>query len=154
MRPNWREAGNDSFYSGWAVHSVENGVTEKRGEWLLQKLVLFSKIFVPDSPFFLCNGNLVQWVSALCPWTNHITSLSLRFLIYLIRNNVNVKELVAQLCPTLCNPMDWIPPGSSVCGILQAKILEWVALLSSRGPSTRGLPRWLRGKESICQCRR
>ena len=27
MRPNWREAGNDSFYSGWAVHSVENGIT-------------------------------------------------------------------------------------------------------------------------------
>ena len=31
-----------------------------------------------------------------------------------------------QLCPTLCDPMDCSPPGSSVCGILQAKILEWV----------------------------
>ena len=34
--------------------------------------------------------------------------------------------LVAQLCPTLCNPMDSSPPGSSVHGILQARILEWV----------------------------
>ena len=34
-----------------------------------------------------------------------------------------VKVLVAQLCPTLCNPMDGSPPGSSVHGILQARIL-------------------------------
>ena len=33
---------------------------------------------------------------------------------------------VAQSCPTLCNPVDCSPPGSSVCGILQARILEWV----------------------------
>ena len=32
-----------------------------------------------------------------------------------------------QSCPTLCNPMDHSPPGSSVHGILQARILEWVA---------------------------
>ena len=36
--------------------------------------------------------------------------------------------LVAQSCPTLCNPMDCRPPGSSVPGILQARILEWVAV--------------------------
>ena len=34
---------------------------------------------------------------------------------------------VTQLCPNLCNPMDSSPPGSSVHGILQARILEWVA---------------------------
>ena len=33
-----------------------------------------------------------------------------------------------QLCPTLCNPIDSSPPGSSVPGILQAGILEWVAI--------------------------
>ena len=43
--------------------------------------------------------------------------------------------LVAQLCPTLCDPMDYSPPGSSVRGILQARILEWVAMPSSRGSS-------------------
>ena len=37
-----------------------------------------------------------------------------------------------QLCPTLCNPMDCNLPGSSVPGILQARILEWVAQLSSK----------------------
>ena len=40
---------------------------------------------------------------------------------------------VAQLCPTLCNPMDCSPPGSLVHGIFQAWILEWVAISFSRG---------------------
>ena len=33
-----------------------------------------------------------------------------------------------QSCPTLCEPLDGSPPGSSVPGILQARILEWVAI--------------------------
>ena len=40
-----------------------------------------------------------------------------------------------QLCLTLCNPMNCSPPGSSVHEILQARILEWVTMLSSRGSS-------------------
>ena len=43
--------------------------------------------------------------------------------------------LVAQSCLTLCDPMDCSPPGSSVHGILQARILEWVAIPFSRGSS-------------------
>ena len=41
--------------------------------------------------------------------------------------------LVIQSCLTLCDPMDCCPPGSSVYGILQAWILKWVAISSSRG---------------------
>ena len=37
--------------------------------------------------------------------------------------------------PTLCNPVECSPPGFSVHGILQARILEWVVMLSSRGSS-------------------
>ena len=40
-----------------------------------------------------------------------------------------------QLCPTLCDPMDCSQPGSSVHGILQARVLERVATPSSRGSS-------------------
>ena len=43
--------------------------------------------------------------------------------------------LVAQSYPTLCNPMDCSLPGSSVHGILQARILEWIAIPLSRGSS-------------------
>ena len=42
---------------------------------------------------------------------------------------------VAQSCLTLCDPMDCSPPGSSVHGIFQAWILEWVAVSFSRGTS-------------------
>ena len=47
-----------------------------------------------------------------------------------------VKSL--QLCLILCDPIDGSPPGSPVPGILQARKLEWVAMLSSRGSSSRG----------------
>ena len=46
--------------------------------------------------------------------------------------------LVIQSCPTLCDFMDCIPPGFSVCGILQARILEWVAIPFSRGSTQPG----------------
>ena len=48
---------------------------------------------------------------------------------------MKVKVLVTQLCPTLCDPLDCSPSVSSVHGILQAKILEWVAIPFSRGSS-------------------
>ena len=48
---------------------------------------------------------------------------------------LNVLCSVAQLCLTLCNPIDGSPPGSSVHGILQARILEWVGISFSRGSS-------------------
>ena len=48
---------------------------------------------------------------------------------------IRVVSKVTQLCLTLCNPMDYSLPGSSVHGIFQARVLEWVAISFSRGPS-------------------
>ena len=45
---------------------------------------------------------------------------------------VKVKVLVAQSCPTLCNLMSYSPPGSSVHGILQSRILEWIVIPFSK----------------------
>ena len=45
---------------------------------------------------------------------------------------------VAQSCQTLCDPMDCSPPGCSVHGIFQARILEWVAISFCRGYSQTG----------------
>ena len=47
----------------------------------------------------------------------------------------NCYSVCAQSCPTLCDPLDCSPPGSSVHGILQARLLEWVAIYFSRGSS-------------------
>ena len=46
-----------------------------------------------------------------------------------------VKSEVAQLCLTLCDPMDYSPPGSSIHGIFQVRLLEWVAISFCRGSS-------------------
>ena len=51
-----------------------------------------------------------------------------------------------QLCLTFCDPMDCSPPGSSLHGILQARILEWVAISSSRGSSR------LRDRTRVASC--
>ena len=57
---------------------------------------------------------------------------------------IKVKMLVAQSCPTLCNPMDCSPPGSSVHGILQARIMKWLF------PSPGIFPTWNLG---LLHCR-
>jgi len=68
--------------------------------------------------------------------------------------------LAAQLCPTLCDPIDCSPSVSSVHGISLARILVWVTISLSRGSSQpriyvylqliHGLPCWLSSKESAC----
>ena len=51
------------------------------------------------------------------------------------RSTWKEKGLVAQFWPALCNPMDYSPPGSSVHRVLQARILEWIAIPFSRWSS-------------------
>ena len=63
-------------------------------------------------------------------------SLSLHIYIYDISHHV---YLVAQSCLTLCNPMDYSLPGSSVHGISQTRILEWVAISFSWDLSDPGI---------------
>ena len=60
--------------------------------------------------------------------------ISLFFIIY-------VCVLVVQSCLTLCDPMNHSPPGSSVHGILQARILEWIAFPSRDLPDP-GIKAW------------
>ena len=64
----------------------------------------------------------------LCPWDSpgKNTGVGCHFLLQGMK--VKSESEVAQSCPTLCNPMDGSPLGSSVPGILQARTLEWVAI--------------------------
>ena len=59
--------------------------------------------------------------------------LGLLYLVCTMGRCVHTQSL--QSCPALCDPMDCSPPGSSVYGILQSRILEWVAFSNSRGSS-------------------
>ena len=56
---------------------------------------------------------------------------------------VKAESLVTQSCPTFCDPMDCSLPGSSVHGIFQARILEWVAISFFRGSSWPRDPTWV-----------
>ena len=49
--------------------------------------------------------------------------------------HIESEHVSTQSCHTLCDPIDCSPPGSSVHGILQARILDWVAIPFSRGSS-------------------
>ena len=51
-------------------------------------------------------------------------------------SEVKSESEVGQLCPTLCDPVDYSPPGFSVHGILQARILDWVAIFFSKTVAT------------------
>ena len=66
----------------------------------------------------------------LCPWDSpgKNTGVGCHFLQYM---RVKSESEVAQPCPTLSDPMDCSLPGSSVHGIFQARVLEWVAIAFS-----------------------
>ena len=55
---------------------------------------------------------------------------------------------VAQLCPTLSDPMDCSLPGSSIYGIFQARVLEWVAIAFSAVPAEHGVK--VKVKVALC----
>ena len=82
----------------------------KPGSPALQEVSLLSES--PGKPIYISSilFRLRLWVAILC--------------------------LVAQSCPTFCDPMNGSPPGSSVHGILQARLLEWLAISFSRGSSS------------------
>ena len=71
----------------------------------------------------------LQYQSISILWETKAVDLKLDQLLFIF----TLKVKVAQLCPSLCDPMDCSPPGSSVHGIHQARILAWVAVPFSKG---------------------
>ena len=104
-----------------------------------------------------CSMNPRFWSSTLGPWKslgnpkwrNSRASCPFPCLLHFSlypENSISMvcmKVLVARLYPILCDPMDSSSPGSSVHGILQARILEWVVILFSRISS------WLRDQNWV-----
>ena len=79
----------------------------------------------------LCDPHRRQPTRLPRPWDSPSknTGVGCHFLLQWMK--VKSEREVAQLCPTLCDPMDCSPPGSSVHGILQARVLEWIAIAFS-----------------------
>ena len=70
-----------------------------------------------------------KWKLRNCAWAE-FSSRNGRFIVL---NPFTGEKVKVNLCLTLCDPMDYSPPGSSVHGIFQARVLEWVAIPFSRG---------------------
>ena len=79
----------------------------------------------------LCDPRDCQPTRLPCPWDSpgKNTGVGCHFLLQY--RKVKSENEIAQSCPTLCNPMDCSPPGSSVHGIFQARVLEWGAIAFS-----------------------
>ena len=92
----------------------------------LPKLYLLTYVFskIPEHCIYVCVCFHVKWRGNKLGMCRQKDRVNVR---------VNAKSLHS--CPSLCDPVDHSPPGSSVHGIFQAGILEWVAIPSSRGSS-------------------
>ena len=109
-----------------------------------QRACIFKKNYFVFSFYFLgCEMNSQsQWPlpGLCCSWLYQFAScehLSLCHTSILAQGWMCVCS-AAQLCPTLCDPMDCNPPGFSAHGIFQVRILEWVVISYSRGFSRSG----------------
>ena len=91
--------------------------------------LLIEEVFIPPAS----NMSFTENLSVSTLQYNYFPKLIL--LSTLQYNYAVLCAKLLQSCPTPCNPMDYSPPGSSVHGILQARILEWVAM-----PSPGDLP--------------
>ena len=135
---SWKPA--VSIWAGgmwWPMLGVTN--------WLLRKWAIFWGLGIFRGKPRHVLGQL-QWVGHLT-WTHIVQKLCFFVLVscnktlmdlfqqvqLLLKLQCNAKTL--QSCLTLCDPMDYSPPDSSVHGILQGKILEWVAIPFSRESS-------------------
>ena len=67
--------------------------------------------------------------------------LMLSYFVAMIMDTATATAKLLQSCPTLCDPIDSSAPGSPAPGILQARILEWVAIAFSVGPPGKTLIR-------------
>ena len=91
---------------------------------------------------FYTNSSVISTFSFNQVWLDHGQGISSDIELSSVRiRHIQPKSpecvcvLVAQSCPTLCDPMDCSQPGSPVNGILQARILEWISIPFSRGSS-------------------
>ena len=142
---------------------MENSVQKLRSRFVLFCFFLFVYILTmawrrkwkPAPVFFLGKSHGLGSLVGYSPWalkesdmTEPLNISQWPELRYICRRSMNTHThthththvyvcacLAAQLCLTLCDPLDYSPLGSSVHGILQARILEWVAMSSSRGSS-------------------
>ena len=142
-----------------ANHGEAGGMQNPEVKWNEMKVLITQSCLTlcdPTNcspPGFSVHGileaRILQWIAILFSRGSNHGLLHCRQILYLWATGKSKILLVVtsivraqslQTSPTLCNRMDCSLPGSSVHGIFQARILEWVAMSSSRGSSRRRYP--------------
>ena len=99
-------------------------------KYIIQLGYTSTHLHLPITPCPLVTHFLfLSWLSWEYSFNSLVTLSSMPFSLVVQKS----ESEVAQSCPTLCDPVDYSPPGSSVHGILQARILERVTISFSRG---------------------
>ena len=147
----------DSSMLGFPVHRQLSELAQTHVHQVSDAIQPSHPLFSPSPPAFNLSQHrsLFQWVNtshqfkAFVDWgylvlsvnkhpsrTQTLTDFILYFPLHLLPLWLSPfcrPAKLLQLCPTLCDPMDGCPPSPSVHWTLQARILEWVAVPSSRG---------------------
>ena len=125
---------------GLPVHHQLLEFTQTHVYWVGDAIQPSHSLLSPSPPTFNLSQHqdLFKWVSSL----NQVAKV-LEFQLQLQSFQRIGEGEVTQSCPTLCNPMDSSPSGSSIHGVFQTRILEWVAISFSRGSS------WPRDRTSV-----
>ena len=121
------------YFKSTCSNVGEEKIRLRNGNWWQEKDHIL-RTFKPMVPIFPTTTSFLQ-----VPCANTLNSIDFiwtGFLSTVTRYTVLIMHvLVAQSCPTLCEPMDCSKPGSSVEGISQARIFEWIAISFFRGSS-------------------
>ena len=139
---------NTRLAPGAPLHQQSNSADQRQcpcaSKWLLPPCQPLEAPILPrhSQEWEFCGGSLHLGRSA--PWKGATLVKSVMAEAVRVTLTVAVLCSVAQSCPTLCDPMDGNLPGFSVHGVLQARVLEWVAMPASGG-SNPGLLhcRWI-----------
>ena len=141
IRWNWRpreRIKRDKWRSNWRtveIHNVGNG----KEIFFIEKGLLVFEVQNPDVEQYTkvaaAIQSIIQCFRVIYDEEKKKRATTQTSLDFFFQEGVHVFILSYQSCLNFCNFIDCSPPGSSVHGILQARILEWVAMPSSRGSS-------------------
>ena len=112
-------------YESWTVKKAESRRIDAFELWRWRR-----RLRVPWNTR-RSNQSILKEIRSECSLEGQMLKLKLQYFGHMMQRTAAAAAKSLQSCPTLCNPIDGSPPGCSVHGIFQAKVLEWGAIAFS-----------------------